>query len=130
MTGVPFLSLQGELELNPNVDPLQNEALVQMWLEVKIRPLLKSITRHFLSCLSTKNFSCATYQTVYVLFPPLSVCVGLFCLFFLFSIFSPSCRFLQGEGPQPVLLRYESNETAVDLHILHVPLPVSRRITR
>lgn len=79
MTGVPFLSLQGELELNPYVDPLQNEALVQMWLEVKIRPLLKSITRHFLSCLSTKNFSCATYQTVYVLFPPLSVCV---CFFF------------------------------------------------
>ncbi|KAG7222575.1 hypothetical protein INR49_016172 [Caranx melampygus] len=64
MTGAPFLSLQGELELNPNADPLQNEALVQMWLEVKIRPLLQSITRHFLSCLSTKNFSCATYQTV------------------------------------------------------------------
>ncbi|XP_023262765.1 uncharacterized protein LOC111655549 [Seriola lalandi dorsalis] len=64
MTGVPFLSLQGALDLKPGADPLQNEALVQMWLEVKIKPLLKSITKHFLSCLSTKNFSCSTYQTV------------------------------------------------------------------
>uniref|UniRef100_A0AAQ4R9F9 Mesothelin a n=1 Tax=Gasterosteus aculeatus aculeatus TaxID=481459 RepID=A0AAQ4R9F9_GASAC len=62
--GVPLLSLQGELALNPAADPLQNEALVQMWLQVKIKPLLKSVSRHFLSCLSTKNFSCATYQTV------------------------------------------------------------------
>ncbi|KAL6111018.1 mslnl [Pungitius sinensis] len=62
--GVPLLSLEGELALNPAADPLHSEALVQMWLEVKIRPLLKSVSRHFLSCLSTKNFSCATYQTV------------------------------------------------------------------
>ncbi|XP_034747407.1 uncharacterized protein LOC117956442 [Etheostoma cragini] len=64
MTGVPLLSLQGALELKPGRDPLQNEALVQMWLEVTIKPLLKSISKHFLSCLSTKNFSCSTYQTV------------------------------------------------------------------
>lgn len=66
MEDVPLLSLQGALELNMGEDPLQNEDLVQMWMEVKIKPLLKSITKHFLSCLSTKNFSCATYQTVYV----------------------------------------------------------------
>ncbi|XP_078131792.1 uncharacterized protein LOC144534036 isoform X1 [Sander vitreus] len=64
MTGVPLLSLQGALELNPGADPLQNEALVQMWMEVTIKPLLKSINKHFLSCLSTKTFSCSTYQTV------------------------------------------------------------------
>ncbi|XP_074485882.1 uncharacterized protein LOC141764496 isoform X2 [Sebastes fasciatus] len=64
MEGVPFLSLQGELAFNPRADPLQNEALVQMWMEVKIKPLLKSITKHFLACLSTKNFSCSTYRTV------------------------------------------------------------------
>ncbi|XP_008296599.1 uncharacterized protein LOC103369623 [Stegastes partitus] len=62
--GVPLLSLQGELQLNLDADPLQNEALVQMWLEVKMKPLLKSITKQFLTCLSTKNFSCTTYQTV------------------------------------------------------------------
>ncbi|TKS68567.1 Mesothelin-like protein [Collichthys lucidus] len=64
MTGVPILSLQGKLALRPKADPLQNEALVQMWLEAKMKPLLKSVTKHFLSCLSTKNFSCSTYQTV------------------------------------------------------------------
>ncbi|KAF6736458.1 hypothetical protein FQA47_009227 [Oryzias melastigma] len=64
LDGVPLLSLEGELELNGRADPLQNEALVQMWLEVKMKPLLKSITKNFLSCLSTKNFSCSTYQTV------------------------------------------------------------------
>lgn len=49
-----------------NPDPLQNEDLVLMWLEVNIKPLIKSISKHFLSCLSTKSFSCSTYQTVYV----------------------------------------------------------------
>lgn len=66
MKGVPVLSLQGELQLNPRVDPHQNEAVVQMWMEVKLKPLLHSINKHFLSCLSTKNFSCSTYQHVYV----------------------------------------------------------------
>ncbi|XP_028290266.1 uncharacterized protein mslnb [Gouania willdenowi] len=64
LNGVPLMSLQGELLLNPTVDPLRNEALVQMWMEVKMKPLLKSVTKNFLSCLSTKNFSCSTYQTM------------------------------------------------------------------
>lgn len=64
MVGVQILSLQGELHLNPREDPLQNEALVQMWTEVRLKPLLNSISKHFLSCLSTKNFSCSTYQTL------------------------------------------------------------------
>ncbi|KAF0037099.1 hypothetical protein F2P81_009973 [Scophthalmus maximus] len=68
MTGVPLLSLQGALDFKPGADPLHNEALVQMWVEVKIKPLLKSITKRFLSCLSTKNFTCSTYQTVCVSF--------------------------------------------------------------
>ncbi|KAM3623866.1 uncharacterized protein V6R79_016463 [Siganus canaliculatus] len=62
--GIPLLSLQGALSLNPTADPLQNEDLIQMWMEVKIKPLLKSVTKPLLSCLSTKNFSCSTYQTV------------------------------------------------------------------
>ncbi|XP_068445506.1 uncharacterized protein [Clinocottus analis] len=64
MTGVPLLSLQGELASNPEADPFQNEALVKMWMEVKIKPLLKSVNKQFLSCLSSKRFSCSTYQTV------------------------------------------------------------------
>ncbi|XP_074538623.1 uncharacterized protein LOC141800059 [Halichoeres trimaculatus] len=64
LSGVPLLSLQGALELNLRENPYQNEDLVHMWLEVKLKPLLRSINKHFLSCLSTKNFSCDTYQTV------------------------------------------------------------------
>ncbi|CAL8285764.1 unnamed protein product [Arctogadus glacialis] len=66
LTGVPFLELQGALELHPLevVEVYQDEELVHMWLAVKIRPLLRSISKHFLACLSTKNFSCTTYQAV------------------------------------------------------------------
>ncbi|KAM4603311.1 uncharacterized protein ACJ7VT_018025 [Polymixia lowei] len=64
MMGVPLLNLEAELELNPEAEAFQDEALVKMWLEIKIRPLLRSITKNFLTCLSIKNFTCATYQTV------------------------------------------------------------------
>ncbi|XP_036798448.1 uncharacterized protein LOC110489381 [Oncorhynchus mykiss] len=33
-------------------------------MEVKLKPLLSSISRGFLTCLSNKNFSCNTYQTM------------------------------------------------------------------
>lgn len=89
MVGVPILSLQGELHLNPREDPLQNEALVQMWMEVRLKPLLNSISKHFLSCLSTKNFSCSTYQTLYV--SEMSACVAFlcFCALLFLTIRSP-----------------------------------------
>ncbi|XP_049576816.1 uncharacterized protein [Syngnathus scovelli] len=58
------LSLEGAIFLDPNAEPLHNEALVEMWMEVNVRPLLTSINRHVLACLSTKNFSCSTYQTM------------------------------------------------------------------
>ncbi|XP_061687085.1 uncharacterized protein LOC133506703 isoform X2 [Syngnathoides biaculeatus] len=58
------ISLQGAFFLDPDAEPLHNEALVEMWMEVKMKPLLKSINRHVLACLSTKNFSCSTYQTM------------------------------------------------------------------
>ncbi|XP_061736319.1 uncharacterized protein LOC133538652 isoform X1 [Nerophis ophidion] len=61
---VPLFHLLANMTLDPEADPLHNEALVKMWLEVKMKPLLKSINRHMLACLSTKNFSCSAYQTV------------------------------------------------------------------
>ncbi|XP_072319753.1 uncharacterized protein [Eucyclogobius newberryi] len=64
VSGVPVLSLQGALEMSLTDEPLQNEALVHMWLEVKVKPLLQSVSRELLSCLSTKNFSCSTYQVM------------------------------------------------------------------
>lgn len=93
MKGVPVLSLQGALHLNPRVDPHQNEAVVQMWMEVKLKPLLHSITKNFLSCLSTKNFSCSTYQTMYVQAHEAPVDA--------YSRLSPPCLLLQGEGAEP-----------------------------
>ncbi|XP_039469157.1 uncharacterized protein LOC116314637 [Oreochromis aureus] len=64
MASGPILSVEGALELDLAADPLQNQDLVKMWMEVNMKPLLKSITKQFLSCLSTRNFSCSTYQTV------------------------------------------------------------------
>ncbi|XP_029906846.1 uncharacterized protein LOC115358879 [Myripristis murdjan] len=64
VAGVPIVIIEGAMALNPGADPFQNQALVHMWLEVKLKPLLRSITKQFLSCLSSKNFSCDTYQTV------------------------------------------------------------------
>ncbi|XP_077379774.1 uncharacterized protein LOC144020309 [Festucalex cinctus] len=59
-----YFSLDGYIFLDSDAEPLHNEALVEMWMEVKVTPLLKSINRHVLACLSTKNFSCSTYQTM------------------------------------------------------------------
>ncbi|XP_053713635.1 uncharacterized protein LOC128754785 isoform X2 [Synchiropus splendidus] len=63
LKGVPVLSMKGALEWTPDRE-FENEDLVKMWLEIKIQPMLKSISKQFLACLSTKNFSCSTYQTV------------------------------------------------------------------
>ncbi|XP_067115078.1 uncharacterized protein mslnb [Osmerus mordax] len=60
----PVLELELGAELNPGDDAFQNQDLVRLWLEVKMRPLLSSVSSHFLSCLSTKNFSCSSYHTV------------------------------------------------------------------
>lgn len=119
MKGVPILSLHGALQLNPREDPHQNEAMVQMWMEVKLKPLLHSITKRFLSCLSAKNFSCSTYQTMYVQAreAPVDACSHL----------SPPCLLLQGEGAEPPFFWDESSQTEVDLHLLHVPFSVRGR---
>lgn len=120
MKRVPILSLKGALHLNPKVDPYQNEVVVQMWMEVKLKPLLHSITKNFLSCLSTKNFSCSTYQTMYIRAreaPVDSRCARL----------SPQCPLLQGKGAEPPFLWDESSQTEVDLHLLHVPFSVRRQ---
>lgn len=144
--------MEGAMALNPGADPFQNQALVHMWLEVKLKPLLRSITKQFLSCLSSKNFSCDTYQAVYdfVCCAFSSLCFYLKSLFFslylsLYISFSislsvcvsllphPWCKlhtypyvFLKGEGIEPPLLRDGPSETKVDLHLLHVPFPIWR----
>ncbi|KAM6971842.1 uncharacterized protein FYW47_003987 [Aplochiton taeniatus] len=45
---------------------LINPAFIQHWFNSRLRPFLSSASVDFLSCLSTKNYSCVTYQSLYV----------------------------------------------------------------
>ncbi|XP_067298496.1 uncharacterized protein mslnb [Pseudorasbora parva] len=57
VTGVPVLDLSGGVSLN-------EDHVIRAWMDIKLTPLLSSISRNFLTCLSNRNFSCSTYQTV------------------------------------------------------------------
>ncbi|XP_048870277.1 uncharacterized protein LOC125742379 isoform X2 [Brienomyrus brachyistius] len=43
---------------------LQNISFINQWFQRRLHPFLPSVSEEFLSCLSTKNFSCETYQAV------------------------------------------------------------------
>lgn len=43
---------------------LQSEEFITSWFQTKIRPFLDAPSFNFLFCLSSKNFSCHTYQIV------------------------------------------------------------------
>ncbi|XP_036388707.1 uncharacterized protein mslnb [Megalops cyprinoides] len=60
----PILELSGGISLNTEAEQFHDLDFVKLWFQVKLRPLLSSVSRQFLSCLSTKNFSCETYQAV------------------------------------------------------------------
>ncbi|XP_051764545.1 uncharacterized protein mslnb isoform X3 [Ctenopharyngodon idella] len=57
VSGVPVLDLSGGVSLN-------EDHVIRAWLDIKLTPLLSSISRNFLTCLSNRNFSCSAYQTV------------------------------------------------------------------
>ncbi|XP_048051534.1 uncharacterized protein mslnb isoform X1 [Megalobrama amblycephala] len=56
-SGVPVLDLSGGVSLN-------EDHVIRAWLDIKLTPLLSSVSRNFLTCLSNRNFSCSAYQTV------------------------------------------------------------------
>ncbi|XP_034419023.1 uncharacterized protein LOC117751330 [Cyclopterus lumpus] len=59
------LEALGEIRIaNFSQAQLQNEDFVNSWFQTKIRPFLASPSPNFLFCLSSKNLSCKTYQTV------------------------------------------------------------------
>ncbi|KAL1005125.1 hypothetical protein UPYG_G00054870 [Umbra pygmaea] len=60
----PLFDLELGISVNPEAEAFQQEYLLKVWMEVKIKPLLSSISRGFLVCLSNKNFSCSAYQTM------------------------------------------------------------------
>ncbi|XP_073716201.1 uncharacterized protein mslnb isoform X2 [Misgurnus anguillicaudatus] len=57
VSGVPVLDLSGGVALD-------EDHVIKAWLDVRLTPLLSSISRNFLTCLSNRNFSCNAYQTV------------------------------------------------------------------
>ncbi|XP_076838687.1 uncharacterized protein LOC143484076 isoform X2 [Brachyhypopomus gauderio] len=60
---VPLLDLSAAVSVNPGA-LLQDEDFIRLWVEIKLTPLLSSISQYFLTCLSNSNFSCKAYQTV------------------------------------------------------------------
>ncbi|XP_051242959.1 uncharacterized protein LOC127355788 isoform X2 [Dicentrarchus labrax] len=59
------LEALGEVRIaNFSQAQLQSDGFVSDWFGTKIRPFLASPSPNFLFCLTTKNFSCHTYQTV------------------------------------------------------------------
>ncbi|KAL2086519.1 hypothetical protein ACEWY4_017578 [Coilia grayii] len=59
----PALELWAGIEVTPQ--GLVSEAdVLKVWLEVKMKPLLSSVSHQFLRCLGNKNLSCEAYQTV------------------------------------------------------------------
>ncbi|KAL0969375.1 hypothetical protein UPYG_G00226220 [Umbra pygmaea] len=47
-----------------NTDKIQNVQFIQLWLSIQLAPLLPYVTGSFLTLLSTKNFSCSSYQAL------------------------------------------------------------------
>ncbi|XP_026121057.1 uncharacterized protein LOC113100649 [Carassius auratus] len=41
---------------------LQDESFVRLWFQIKLKPLLSTLTPEYLTCLSHKEFSCQTFQ--------------------------------------------------------------------
>ncbi|KAI3367910.1 hypothetical protein L3Q82_026737, partial [Scortum barcoo] len=59
------LEALGEVRIaNFSQAQFQSEDLVSSWFQINLRPFLGSPSANFLFCLSSKNFSCQTYQKV------------------------------------------------------------------
>ncbi|XP_056308519.1 mucin-2-like isoform X4 [Danio aesculapii] len=66
--GLPVSSVLdaiGEVTIsNFSASELTNASFIAAWFQVRLTPFLPSVSVEFLSCLSTKNFSCDSYQAV------------------------------------------------------------------
>uniref|UniRef100_A0A9J7Y4Y7 Uncharacterized protein n=1 Tax=Cyprinus carpio carpio TaxID=630221 RepID=A0A9J7Y4Y7_CYPCA len=57
VAGVPVVDLSGGFSMS-------EDHVIRAWLDIRLTPLLSSISRNFLTCLSNRNLSCSAYQTV------------------------------------------------------------------
>ena len=61
----PFIHILDRLhDLSPY--NLQDGQFISMWFQIKLKPRLSTLTTEYLLCLSSKPFSCMTYQILYV----------------------------------------------------------------
>ncbi|KAM9472613.1 uncharacterized protein ACWYII_007859 [Salvelinus alpinus] len=49
-----------------SAESLGDENFIRFWFLIRLRPLLPSVSEEYLSCLSTRDFSCQSYQALYV----------------------------------------------------------------
>ncbi|XP_052402480.1 uncharacterized protein LOC127949391 isoform X2 [Carassius gibelio] len=62
---VSFLNVIGEVTLSSfSSTNLRDDLFVQRWFDSRLRPFLPYASETFLSCLSTRDFSCDTYRSV------------------------------------------------------------------
>ncbi|XP_056627073.1 uncharacterized protein mslnb isoform X2 [Triplophysa dalaica] len=62
---VSFLKMIGEVTLSTfSSSSLTDDSFVQRWFNDRLRPFLPHSSEAFLSCLTTRDFSCDTYRTV------------------------------------------------------------------
>ncbi|XP_026121062.1 uncharacterized protein LOC113100655 [Carassius auratus] len=60
-----ILDAIGEVKVNNfSAAQLTDVSFISDWFQGRLRPFLPAVSRDFLSCLSSKNFSCDTYQVV------------------------------------------------------------------
>ncbi|KAG7492035.1 hypothetical protein MATL_G00009900 [Megalops atlanticus] len=60
-----ILDVIGEIRIDSfSTVQLRDINFIKAWFQIKLNPFLPSVSKEFLSCLSTKNFSCETFQAV------------------------------------------------------------------
>ncbi|XP_061079350.1 uncharacterized protein LOC133114198 [Conger conger] len=65
LRSLPVLEVVGELRINTlSVEQLQTVPVIHHLFHPKLRTLMSSVSVEFLSCLSSKNFTCETYHHV------------------------------------------------------------------
>ncbi|TTE81781.1 Mesothelin-like protein [Bagarius yarrelli] len=65
LKGSPLMNVSAGLSINSTA-LWQDDDIIRMWLQIKFTPLLSTVSQNFLTCLGYTNFSCQTYQTVFV----------------------------------------------------------------
>ncbi|KAJ8391837.1 hypothetical protein AAFF_G00084530 [Aldrovandia affinis] len=64
-----ILDVIGEIRIDSfSATELRDMEFINQWFQTRLNPFLPSMSKEFLSCLSTKNFSCQTYQAVVEIF--------------------------------------------------------------